>query len=476
MKGSKQWLIAVAIIGVGLGSAVGVTSHAATTQQTFISKLKSPVKTVANQYKLYPSVMMAQAALESAWGTSQLTLQANNYFGIKGSYNGQSVSMETSEYDANGKLYTTSANFRKYPNAKASMTDNAKLLRNGLSYNTAYYSGTWRENAATYEAAANALTGTYATSPHYGASLISLIQQYDLASLDKKASTTTSSSSSAASSSSSASTVQPVTYATAKYYGASGTQTARLSSKYTSYRAYNHIKGTREKVTKTAWSKLKVGTGQLVYLNMRGVKKDPTTGKKTTWYRVTLSPAKSAKKYWVYRSALTLPTVKYTMGKATVKLSTTSGDYYNHVFNSPYLAKSQGALSQLTAKSYTADQQAVKTQDGVKSTWYRIGVAKAKYWVAADRTTASPQYDYVAYTKTTGTRTLSKKYTKYHVYNHVKKTHFNQQELKWPSQAKVGTKVTFDQIGTKPAYKTTWYRIQFSGDKTKYWVAARALN
>ncbi|GEO69056.1 glycoside hydrolase family 73 protein [Levilactobacillus acidifarinae] len=475
MKGSKQWLLAVAIVGVGLSSAVGL-SHAATTQQTFISTLKSPVKTVANQYKLYPSVMMAQAALESGWGTSQLTLQANNYFGIKGSYNGQSVSMETSEYDANGKLYTTSANFRKYPSAKASMTDNAKLLRNGLSANPTYYSGTWRENAATYAAAANALTGTYATSPQYGASLISLIQQYDLESLDKKASTTTSSSSSAASSSSSAATVEPtVTYATAKYYGASGTQTARLSEKYTGYRAYNHIKGTREKVTKTAWSKLKVGTGQLVYLNMRGVKKDPTTGKKTTWYRVTFSPAKTAKKYWVYGSALTLPTVKYTKGKANVKLSTTSGDYYNHVFNSPYLAKAQGTLGQLTAKTYAADQQAVKTQDGVKSTWYRIGVDKAKYWVAADHTAATLQYDYVTYTKASGTKTLSKSYTKYHAYNHVKKTHFNQKELKWPSQAKAGTKVTFNQIGTKPAYKTTWYRIQFSGSQTNYWVDARAL-
>lgn len=472
MKGSKQWLVAAAIVGVGLSSAIGLTSHAATTQQTFISTLKSPVKTVANQYKLYPSVMMAQAALESGWGTSQLTLQANNYFGIKGSYNGQSVSMETSEYDANGQLYTTAANFRKYPNAKASMTDNAKLLRNGISGNSAYYSGTWRENAATYAAAANALTGTYATAPTYGASLIALIQQYGLNSLDKKTSSTTSSSSS--SSANSGATVQPV-YATAKYYGVSGTQTARLGSKYTSYRVYNHIKGTREKVTKTAWSKLKVGPGQLVYLNMRGVKKAPTTGKKTTWYRVTFSPAKSAKKYWVYGAALTLPTVKYAAGQATVKLSAASGDYYNHVFNSPYLAKAQGTLSQLKAKTYTADNQAVKTQDGIKTTWYRILAGKTKYWVAADHTAATPQYDYVAYTKTSGTRKLSKTFKKYHLYNHVKKTHFDQQEFKWPSKVKAGTKVTFNQIGTKPAYQTTWYRIQFSGSKTNYWVDARAL-
>ena len=460
MKRSKQWLLAMAAIGVGLfSSQVG---HAATTQQTFISTLKSPVKTVATQYKLYPSVMMAQAALESGWGTSQLTLTANNYFGIKGSYNGQSVSMETSEYDANGKLYTTAANFRKYPSAKASMTDNAKLLRNGLSTDPTYYSGTWRENAATYADAANALTGTYATAPTYGSTLIALIQQYQLNDLDQTTATNPG--------------TPAVTYASAKYYGASGTQTARLSATYAKYRAYNHIKGTRKQVTKTAWQKLKVGSGQLVYLDMRGVKRNPTTGKKTTWYRLKFSPTKSAKKYWVYGKALTLPKVKYTSGKAKVKVATTSGNYYNHVFNSAYLAKAQGTMSQLATKAYTADKKAIKTQDGLKTTWYRILVNQNKAWVAADRTAAAPQYDDVRYQKVSGTKTLSKKYAKYHVYNHVKKTHFNQKTLKWPSLAKAGTSVTFDQVGTKPAYQTTWYRIQFNGSKTNYWVDARALN
>lgn len=475
MKGSKQWFLAAAVVvSVGLSGVIGLTSHAATTQQTFISSLKSPVQTVANQYNLYPSVMLAQAALESGWGTSQLTLQANNYFGIKGSYNGQSVSMPTSEYDANGQLYTTDANFRKYPSAKASMTDNAKLLRNGISSDPTYYSGTWRENAVTYADAANALTGTYATAPTYGATLITLIQQYNLANLDGSNSTTSSSSSSSvADSSSSAPTV---TYATAKYYGASGTQTARLSAKHTSYRVYNHIKGTRAKVTKTAWKKLKVGTGQLVYVNMRGVKQSPTTGTKTTWYRITLTNKKSAKKYWVYDSVLTLPKVTYTAGQATIKLNSTKGSYYNHVFNSPYLAKAQGKISQLKAKSYKADNQAVKTQDGNKSTWYRIIVGKTKYWVAADEIAAAPQYDYVVYTPEKTTKKLSQKFTTYHLYNHVKKTHFDQKQVAWPKKAKSGTKVTVNLKGVKPRYQTTWYRLKFSGDKTNYWVDARALD
>lgn len=439
--------------------------------------LKSPVKSVATQYKLYPSVMMAQAALESAWGTSTLTTQANNYFGIKGSYNGQSVTMQTAEYDANGQLYYTNAAFRKYPNAKASMTDNAKLLRGGTSFNPAIYSGTWRENAATYADAANALTGTYATAPTYGASLISIIQQYSLDSLDSGSTTSSSSSSSATSSSSSSTTTSPsVTYASAKYYGATENQSGRLSTTYTGYRLYNHVKGTRADVTKTAWTKVKAYVGQPVYLDMRGVKQDPKTGKKTTWYRVRFSTSQSAKKYWVYANALTLPTVTYAKGQATVKLSSTAtGNYYDHVYNSPYLAKAQGKLSELTAKTYTADNQAVKTQDGIKTTWYRIKVADKKYWVAAATQKVSPDYDYAVYTSASGTKKLGKKFAKYHAYNHVKKTHFDQQELKWPSGAKVGTKVTINQKAVKPVYQTTWYRIQFSGSKTNYWVDARAL-
>ncbi|MFC6259462.1 glycoside hydrolase family 73 protein [Levilactobacillus fujinensis] len=478
MKRTKWWLVAVLFVGAVTGGLSITNSHAATTNpQAFISQLKSPVQTVANQYKLYPSVMMAQAALESGWGTSALTTQANNYFGIKGSYNGQSITMQTAEYDANGQLYYTNASFRKYPNAKASMTDNATLLRNGTSYNPAIYSGTWRENAATYADAANALTNTYATSPVYGSSLISLIQQYNLNSLDGNASSSSSSSSASSSSSSSSSTTKPVVYDSAKYYGGDSGQTGRLSSKYASYRLYNHIKGTRASVKKTAWTKVSATIGKSVYLDMRGVKQSATTGKKTTWYRIRFSKSATAKKYWVYDNALTLPTVKYKKGAATVKVdSASSGYYYDHVYNSPYLAKAVGQLNQLTAKNYAADNQAVRTQDGIKSTWYRIKVGTKKYWVAAGEPAVSPQYDAVAYSAVTGTKKLSSKFSKYSLYNHVKKTHFDQQTFNWPAGSKQGTKVTVNLRGIKTAYKTTWYRIQFSGNKTNYWVDARALS
>jgi Muramidase (flagellum-specific) len=105
-------ILTVGLVVCGLTGAGHTRVKASTTTDSFISNMSSPVKKVADQYKLYPSVMMAQAALESGWGTSQLSTSANNYFGIKGAYNGASVTMNTAEYDENGQLYYTEAAFK----------------------------------------------------------------------------------------------------------------------------------------------------------------------------------------------------------------------------------------------------------------------------------------------------------------------------------------------------------------------------
>lgn len=67
-----------------------------TSQQTFINNVGACAQTVAASHDLYASVMIAQAILESGWGGSALA-QAPNYnlFGVKGSYNGNSVTMPT---------------------------------------------------------------------------------------------------------------------------------------------------------------------------------------------------------------------------------------------------------------------------------------------------------------------------------------------------------------------------------------------
>lgn len=153
--------------------------------EAFIADVGPQAKKVAASNGLYASVMIAQAALESDWGRSKLALAPNyNLFGIKGSYNGSSVAMLTSEYSASKGWYNIIANFRKYPSYSQSLQDNANLLRTGVTYNNGIYSGAWLENTINYGQATSHLEGIYATDPTYDKKLNSIIEQYNLTQYD----------------------------------------------------------------------------------------------------------------------------------------------------------------------------------------------------------------------------------------------------------------------------------------------------
>lgn len=142
---------------------------------SFLSEISLPAQRIARENGLYPSVMMAQAILESQNGQSRLASQYHNLFGIKGDYNGGSVILQTWEDDGLGNSYTIDAAFRAYPSFEESLEDYAALLtQNGL------YAGTWRYNTLSYQDATAALTGTYATDTSYGAKLNRIIEAYQL--------------------------------------------------------------------------------------------------------------------------------------------------------------------------------------------------------------------------------------------------------------------------------------------------------
>lgn len=153
-------------------------------QLQFINLIGDTARELAAEHDLYASVMVAQAILESDWGQSQLTREANNLFGIKGDYWGQTYTIETSEDDGTGKLYTILAQFRKYPTYHASLEDNAKLLSRGLIEAPDFYMGTWRSRTSSYQDATAYLQGRYATDTQYASKLNALIEQYDLTRFD----------------------------------------------------------------------------------------------------------------------------------------------------------------------------------------------------------------------------------------------------------------------------------------------------
>ncbi|MBC2128268.1 1,4-beta-N-acetylmuramoylhydrolase [Listeria marthii] len=155
------------------------------TVQSFIQTIQASSSQIAAENDLYASVMIAQAILESAYGTSELGSAPNyNLFGIKGAYNGQSYTKQTLEDDGKGNYYTITAKFRKYPSYHQSLEDYAKVIRSGPSWNPSYYSKAWKSNTTSYKDATKALTGTYATDTAYATKLNDLISRYNLTQYD----------------------------------------------------------------------------------------------------------------------------------------------------------------------------------------------------------------------------------------------------------------------------------------------------
>ncbi|MGG5314894.1 glucosaminidase domain-containing protein [Enterococcus sp. AZ072] len=156
------------------------------TTESFIQLIRKEAQQISWDEELYASVMIAQAILETGSGNSQLSRPPyHNLFGIKGSFQGKHVSFKTQEDKGNGELYTIQSVFRQYPSYKESLEDYAALLKNGLSGNVGFYQGTWKSNAGTYQEAAKALTGKYATDTAYDKKLIALIEAYNLTIYDK---------------------------------------------------------------------------------------------------------------------------------------------------------------------------------------------------------------------------------------------------------------------------------------------------
>jgi hypothetical protein len=82
-------------------------------QIDFIKRAIVPAERVAARLGVPSNAVMAQWAMESGWGTSDLSRTANNFGGIKEWKNGPSVRMPTKE-EVNGKKVSTQANFKKF--------------------------------------------------------------------------------------------------------------------------------------------------------------------------------------------------------------------------------------------------------------------------------------------------------------------------------------------------------------------------
>ena len=143
-------------------------------QEDFINLVKDEAINGYKKYKILPSLTIAQAILESSWGQSTLSQEANNLFGIKAydDWNGSYYNIATKEYCSQGYIYIN-ANFKAYNSINESIEDHNLLL------STERYEPV--RSANNYIEACHAVYNCgYATSPSYPNTLIEIIEDFNL--------------------------------------------------------------------------------------------------------------------------------------------------------------------------------------------------------------------------------------------------------------------------------------------------------
>ena len=145
--------------------------------QAFIDKVAEPAQKDYERTSVFPSLVIAQAILESGWGKSKLAVEANNLFGMRGEYNGSSVMGSDDDVDKDGNRHPVMIPFRKYPSFAESMQDHGATLMKDRYLPV--------RNAKDYKEGAQALyNGGYAGDRDYPSKLITIIEKYNLAQYD----------------------------------------------------------------------------------------------------------------------------------------------------------------------------------------------------------------------------------------------------------------------------------------------------
>jgi flagellar protein FlgJ len=165
--------------GVGAGAAVagkdeaGAAGSASPEQQIkFINDMLPQAEAAGRELGVDARAIVAQAALETGWGTSKPGGSSHNFFGIKAGENwrGASVTADTTEYVA-GEAGSERARFRAYGSLAENLEDYVRVL-SSPRYEAALGTG------ADVRAFANALQrGGYATDPEYANKLVATFEK-----------------------------------------------------------------------------------------------------------------------------------------------------------------------------------------------------------------------------------------------------------------------------------------------------------
>jgi flagellum-specific peptidoglycan hydrolase FlgJ len=145
----------------------------------FIAMLAPAAKQSMSFTNVPASFVVAEGALESGWGTSDLCIQARNIFGVKAdpSWHGPTCTMNTREF-VNNNWVMVPALWRSYPDWNGCIADHAQFFLSNPRY-AACFETVGGEAFARAVAAAG-----YATDPQYADKVIAVMRAHNLAQCD----------------------------------------------------------------------------------------------------------------------------------------------------------------------------------------------------------------------------------------------------------------------------------------------------
>jgi flagellar protein FlgJ len=153
-------------------------------REDFVREIWPLAVKAGRQLGVEPRAIVAQAALETGWGSRLIRddagVSGNNLFGIKADarWDGERVSVATLEYEG-GLPKPQRANFRAYPDLAAGFDDYVRFLSDNPRYRDALRAGA---DAGAY--ADQLQSSGYATDPRYAEKIRSIIASPILGSVD----------------------------------------------------------------------------------------------------------------------------------------------------------------------------------------------------------------------------------------------------------------------------------------------------
>ena len=162
------------------------------TEEEFIKLVGPLAQADMKNTGILASVTIAQAILESGYGSSSLAMEANNFFGMKASlsgntwssdWGGKTFTKQTLEDYGNG-LVTITADFRAYDDIADSIRDHSNYLRYAKNGSALRYEGVVG-NKSYRQTIRIIKNGGYATDREYVSKIVNIIKRFKLTKYDK---------------------------------------------------------------------------------------------------------------------------------------------------------------------------------------------------------------------------------------------------------------------------------------------------